>query len=96
MAICRSGAYLRRSHGFLFVMAFRGQTLGFRTPAERVGIPTALLFWDFCATMLLCLDSRYLLSFSGYPAKRGGIKVKCLPAWRPERKAASNVNRRLV
>lgn len=65
MAICRSGAYLRRSHGFLFVTAFRGQTLGFRTPAERVGIPTALLFWDFCATVLLCLASRYLLSFSG-------------------------------
>lgn len=68
-------------HGLLFGRLFRGQTLGFRQPAERVGIRWHSSFWG-----LLC--DIVFMPRSQVPTQRSVIKVKCLPAWRPGGKAA--------
>lgn len=81
MAICRSGAYLRRSCGLLVREAVSRADAGLQDTRRKSGyLRLRLLFWDFCATMNLCLAPRCLLSSGGYPRREVGIRLNaCRP-----------------
>lgn len=95
MAICRSGAYLRRSPFLLFGRAFRGQT-----DAELQTSPQKEWVFDSHSRFgrLLCdytfmprcqvPSLVYWVSAWNIRGEKGAIKVKWLPAWRPGGKAA--------
>lgn len=99
MAICRSGAYLRRSHGLVVREAVsRADALGFRQARRKSGYPITLP--RLGTSVRLCLYASLPGTVSNYTGalrgERRGFKVKCLPAWRPGGKAAPHAGRRLV
>ena len=81
MAICRSGAYLRRSHWLLVREGVSRAASGLQNTRRKSGhLRQRSRFGDFCATMLLCIASRYLLCFSGYPRRDVGLRLNaCRP-----------------
>lgn len=84
MAICRSGAYLRGSYGLPVREAVSRADAGPQDTCRKSGyLRLRLLFWDFCATVLLCLASRYLLSLGGYPRREVGLRLKCFTGLAP-------------
>lgn len=97
MAICRSGAYLRRSLFLLFGRAFRGQTdAGLQTSPQKEWVfdrhsRFGRLLCDYTFMPRCQVPSSSLLGTRmGIRGEKGAIKVKWLPAWRPGGKAASH------
>lgn len=72
MAICRSGAYLRRSP---MACCSGGRFEGRRWASDKTNPQKEWVsdghsrFGDFCATMFLCLAARYRLSSTRYPRR---------------------------